>query len=87
MRLDMLKVACILERWDGPIQLAHPAVKVRVPIPDGADVAFEVTDVDWVETDLCGFAFRMMIKRRKQKRRTMVTKSLMSASVRRLPMR
>lgn len=53
MRLDMLEVACILERWDGPIQLAHPEVKIRVPISDSTDVAFEVTDVDWVEADLC----------------------------------
>lgn len=53
MRLDMLEVACVLERRDGPIQLAHPAVKVRVPITYGANIAFEVTDIDWVEADLC----------------------------------
>ena len=53
MCLDMLKVARILERGNLPVELAHPEVNVRIPVSDGADVAFEVADVDWVEADLC----------------------------------
>ena len=52
VRLDMLKVARVLERGHGPVELAHPAVEVRVPISDGTDVAFEVADVHRVEADL-----------------------------------
>lgn len=52
VRLDMLEIARVLECRDVPVQLAHPQVEVRVPIPDRADVALEVTNVYRVETDL-----------------------------------
>lgn len=52
MRLNVCKVACVLESWDRPVQLAHPAVDVRVPAADGADVTLEVADIDGVEPDL-----------------------------------
>ena len=52
VRLDVLEVARLLESGDIPVQLAHPEVNVRVSVSDGADVAFEVADVDWVEADL-----------------------------------
>jgi hypothetical protein len=51
MRLDVLKVCRVLERRIVPVQLAHPAVQVRVPITDVADVALEVADVDRVKAD------------------------------------
>ena len=41
MRLDMLKVASLFERCITPVQLAHPAMQIRIPIPDRADIALE----------------------------------------------
>ena len=52
MRLNMLKVARILECGVLPVELPHPAVDVRVSVADGADVALEVHDVDGVEANL-----------------------------------
>ena len=61
MRLDMLKIARLLERWYIPIQLAQPEMQVGIPIPDSADVTFEVTDVDWIEPDLQMHVMRMKV--------------------------
>jgi hypothetical protein len=52
MGLDMLEVACVLERRDVPVQLAHPEMDVGVPIADSTEVAFEVTDIHGVKTNL-----------------------------------
>ncbi len=48
----MVKQTCILEHGVVPVQLAHPEVDVGVTVSDGADVAFEETDVDGIEPDL-----------------------------------
>jgi hypothetical protein len=47
----MIEVGCILKGRVIPIQVLHPLVDQRVPVSDGAIVAFEVTVVDWIETD------------------------------------
>ena len=52
MRLDMLEVRRALEGVVVPVQVLHPRVQSRVAGADGAEVALEVADVDWVEADL-----------------------------------
>lgn len=52
MRLDMLKVACVLERGDRPVQPAEPAMERGIAVTDRAKVAFEVSHVYRVEADL-----------------------------------
>ena len=41
-----------LERVILPVQLLQPGVEVWVVVSDGAQVAFEVADVDGIEADL-----------------------------------
>jgi hypothetical protein len=48
----MVKTSCILEGRVLPVQLAHPAVNVRVSVPDSANVTLEVPHVHGVEADL-----------------------------------
>ena len=52
MRLDVLEVARVLEGRAAPVERAHPAVQVRVPVADRAQVALKVADVYRVEADL-----------------------------------
>ena len=52
MRLDVVEVARILERSILPVQLAHPRVNVGIAVTNGAQVAFEVPDINGVKTDL-----------------------------------
>ena len=87
MRLDMLKIARILERGVLPIELAQPAVDVRVSVADGADVALEVHDVDGVEADLGNEQRCGRYRSCDEEARTIVTKRRISASVRRSPTR
>ena len=52
VRLDVVEVACIFECRAVPVQFAHPEMDVRVPVPDGAEIALEVTDIDRVKANL-----------------------------------
>ena len=52
VRLDVIKVARILERREVPVQLAHPRVNVGIAVTNGAQVAFEVPDINGIKTDL-----------------------------------
>lgn len=51
VRLDTVKVGCVLESWVVPVQVLHPLVDEWVAIPDGSVVALEVEVVDRVEPD------------------------------------
>ena len=85
--LDMLKVRTRLERVVGPVKLTEPLVDGWVSVPDRADVALEVANVDWVEADLnVETACQNTLQAVRKRERTMVTQSRMSASVRRSPM-
>jgi hypothetical protein len=48
----VLKVGRLLERRHIPVQVLHPAINVGVIVSNRAEIAFKVTMVDWVESDL-----------------------------------
>ena len=49
---DVVKVASLLEGRNIPIQLPHPQVDSRIPVPDCSQVTLEVDIVYGVEADL-----------------------------------
>ena len=51
MLLDVLKLRRRSERLHIPVQVPHPAVQSRIATPDVPKIAFEMLDVDGVETD------------------------------------
>lgn len=51
MLLDMLKLRRLPEGRNIPVQMPEPFMQRRIPGSDIADVAFEMLDVDGVETD------------------------------------
>jgi hypothetical protein len=61
---------------------------VRVAVADGSDVALEMADIDGIKSDLCTHRISIScIGATGGQVLTMVTKSLISASVKRSPMR
>ena len=52
MGFDVFKVRRGLERVVLPVEPAEPEVDIRVPVPDGAEVALEMRDINRVEADL-----------------------------------
>lgn len=53
MPLDVVKLRRVLECAVIPIQIPHPVVNCRVSRTHIADIALEMLDVDWVETNHC----------------------------------
>ena len=52
MGLDMIEITRIFECGNIPIQLAHPQVNCRIPVANGAQVALEVSNINWVKAYL-----------------------------------
>ncbi len=51
MPLNMRKLGRLTKRWDVPIQIPQPLMKIRVIGSNCAEVCLEVLDVDDVEAD------------------------------------
>jgi len=51
MCLYVVKVSRVLESGVVPVEAPHPEINIWIVVSDRADVAFEVTMVDWVEAD------------------------------------
>ena len=52
MSLDVVKVCRLLERGVEPVEPSQPPVDSRIASTDGTNVAFEMANVNGIETNL-----------------------------------
>lgn len=62
MTFDRIEVSGLFESRVIPIKISNPFVNTRIPFTNCSVVAFEVTYVDWIETNDCSVSQERMKK-------------------------